>query len=127
MNLRPIVTMLEDAGLGAAGRTIFVNMMPAECEDGILVRQYFGGTKIDHELPGYRKTTFMLICRSKDYERAETLIEQAVTALTIKEETERDGIVWKFMRPDTEPFVYPLSVGGLLEFQVNIDAAYVLV
>lgn len=125
MNLTAVATILEDAGVGTIGKSIFINMMPPDAP-GILLRQYFGGTRIDHELPGYRKTTFMLIARANEYTEGEALINDAVKALTIEISEEKAGVYWNYMRPETEPFVYAESPGAAIEFQVNIDACYVL-
>lgn len=125
MKLEPIAAMLEAAGIGTVGTDIFVNMAPP-VNPGILLRQYFGGTRLYPELPGYRKTTFMLIARAADYTEGWELCERAVAALTISTEQIAQGVKWKYMRPETEPFVYPASPGAMLEFQVNLDCCYVI-
>jgi hypothetical protein len=128
MSLETIALILEDADCGIRGENIFVNMIPSEVVEGILLRQPFGGFMIDHELPGFRNTSFGLIVRSREYSSGLALIEKATNALSVTGET-----MWgtnmqvKFARPRHEPFVYPLSVGNLFEFITNIDLAYVIV
>jgi hypothetical protein len=124
MKLETIAEMLENASVGVAGSDIFINMIPAEVTTGILLRQYFTGTKIDHELPGMRKTSFFVIARSPDYLTAKGLAESAVAALHLRYETEVGTTHFKYMRPRTEPFVYAPSPGQLVEFSVVIDCCY---
>lgn len=126
IHLEKVAAMIEDRGVASIGRDLFVNSIPAEA-NGVLLRQYFGGTKIDHYLPGYRKTSYMLIVRAVEYAAALELINAAVAAVTFERDTEIDGVVFKFMRPDMEPFPYAFSPGDRIEFVVNIDCCYVVV
>jgi hypothetical protein len=126
MNLESVAEMLEDAEVGIQGTDIFVEFIPASCSQGILLRQPFGGTQIDYDLPGYRKTSFMLIARAKTYSAGKTLIDNAVAALTVDNE-EVTNMHINYMRPQTDPFFYAPSAGGNVEFVVHIDACYVIV
>ena len=65
MNLMPLITLLQTSGLGVPGQTIFLNMMPAEADSAILLRNPLSGTKIDYELPDYYRSQFQLIVRGK--------------------------------------------------------------
>lgn len=127
MILEAVAAMLEDAGIGTTGKDIFVHTIPAGPTPAILLRQHPGGTMIDHYLPTYRKTTFMLIVRAREHTVGLDLINQAVSAITLTTEQTLQGILWKYMRPENEPYIYPTSVGGNIEFEVNIDACYVIV
>lgn len=124
MSLEVIAEMLEGAGVGVQGVDIFINMVPAEATTSILLRDYFAGAKIDHELPGLRKHPFFVIVRSPDYVRAKELIDTAVKALWIRYETEFNGVHFKYMRPRAEPFPYAPSPAQLVEFHVVFDACY---
>ena len=64
MNLVPIAQLIEDAGLAKSGTDLFLHSFPAEIETGVLVRSPLGGTKVDYELPEYRKTSFQIIVRT---------------------------------------------------------------
>lgn len=124
MKLEPMAERLESEGLGSQGDDIFINFMPAE-KTGLLLRYPFGGVMIDHDLPGYRKGSFQLIARGKDYETALELINQAIAALEM-EEADLTGLRVKYMRPRHDPFTFPTSVGNNVEFLVNIDVCYVI-
>lgn len=123
MNLMPLAQKLEDDGLGLMGTSIFINMIPAECPQGILLRNRLQGTPINYELPGYYKTKFQLIVRAQSYDAGETLIAEAFASLTMSERALGDVTV-RFMRPSTLPVVFPLSKGNLLEFAADFEVVY---
>lgn len=123
MNLLPIAQKLEADGLGVLAETIYVNTIPVESPQGILLRGKLQGTKIDHELPGYYKTQFQLIVRAATYTVGETLIKQVIQALTVNDR-QVGSIFVRYMRPVTKPVVFPLSKGNLLEFAADFDVAF---
>ena len=124
MNLEGVAAILEAGKVAVSGKNMFINFMPTEYE-GILLRHPFGGTPIDHELPGYRSTSFMLIVRMKNYSQARDIMTKAVNAVTL-EGVEAGGMQINYMRPRAEPLVYQPSAGGLVEMITNIDCSYVL-
>ncbi len=124
MNLEAIAQILHDERVAIIGKSIFIQHMPAE-HYGILLRQPFGGTPIDHELPGYRNTHFMLAVRAATYKEGKVLIDAALAALTFDQPREVNGTHFYYCRPKNEPLFYPTTLGGNVEFLVNIDAAYV--
>lgn len=125
MNLEAIAARLEAQSLGVRGTSIYIHFMPADAT-GILLRDPTSGTKIDYELPGYRKTSFQLIVRNKAFVEGKTLINAAAAALTLGEAL-LPNMAIKYMRPTHEPISFPLSAGNNNEFVVNIDACYVIV
>lgn len=127
MSLEAIAAILEDAGLGIMGSSIFVHNIPASATNGILIRQLRGGAIIDPELPGWRRWTFMMIVRATELNTGMDLMRQAVEALSSENEHVEQDLLWKYRRPESEPMVYPLSSGANYELQVNIDACYVIV
>lgn len=126
MNLMPLADLLESAKHGVKGETIFLNMMPAQAENAILLRSPLTGTPIDYELPGYYRAEFQLIVRGRDYAQAEALIKQSVTTLTLVD-APAGPFYFNYCRPRTEPVSFPLSDGNLVEFAVNFDASFVKV
>jgi len=123
MNLMPLANLIESAGLGVKGDTLFLNMLPAEVESGILLRSPLQGTPIDYELPGYYRSEFRLIVRGRDYVAADTLIGNVVTTLTLTNQT-ADTMRFNFCRPKTKPVSFPLSDGNLYEFAVDFEASF---
>ena len=124
MNLKPLIERLVERKVGTPGRTLFINMIPADATRGVLLRNPLVGTKINYELPGYYKTEFQLIARAGSYEVGEALIEKAIAALTIGHGERLGNYVFRYSRPQTEPSAYPLSKGNLLEFAVDFDVAF---
>lgn len=123
MNMLPIANKLELEYLGVQGETLFINFMPMECKQGILLRSPLSGTEIDAELPGYYKTQFMLIVRGHDYIAANTLMESCMRTLTMYEQ-DLDDIYVKYMRPSTLPVTFPVSDGNFYELKVEFSIAY---
>lgn len=125
MNLLPIANRLEEQGIGINGRTIFVNFMPAEVTEGILLRDYFGGTEIDHELPKFYKPSYMIIVRTADTAAGLELMKAAVAALTFSMPEEIEESTYRYMRPRALPFAYPPSPGQNIEIAVNMDCCFI--
>lgn len=123
MNLMPVAQKLEDDGFGVMGTSIFINMIPIECPEGILLRNKLSGTIVDYELPGYYKTTFQLIVRTQDYAAGDTLIEGICEKLTLNNKM-LGAMRFIYMRPITLPVVFPLSKGNLLEFAADFGVAF---
>ncbi|MPQ56301.1 minor capsid protein [Duganella sp. FT27W] len=126
MNLLPLAAILSSAKLGIEGETLFVDMMPADAGNAVLLRNPLTGTKINHELPGYFKTEFQVIVRATlgGYGEGLALMEQVVEAFTM-EETAVANMHFNYCRPRTTPVVFPLSEGNILEFNVMFDCCFV--
>ena len=124
MNLKPLIDRLVELEVGLPGRTLFINMIPAEATRCVLLRNPLVGTKINYELPGFYKTKFQLIARAGNYEAGEALAEKAIEALTMGHGTRVGNYVIRHCRPLTHPSAYPLSKGNLLEFAVDFDVAF---
>ena len=122
----PLLNILQDAGLGVSGSTLFLNMLPSEATQGILLRNPLRGTDIDYELIDYYKTQFQLIVRTTGDKLidGEMEIRAVLKALTINERQVEDHY-FKYCRPHTEPVVFPISKGNLIEFNVMFDCCFV--
>lgn len=122
MNLIPLVEHLQAKKIGTMGKTLYVNMLPIGVPQAVLLRNSLTGTEIDHELPGYSKTQFQAIVRAPSYPQGEQLMEKLTTALTLSDE-KLGQYHFNYCRPRTEPVVFPLSEGNLLEFSVYFDVS----
>lgn len=123
MNLFAMLDILESKGLGVKEESLFISMMPAGVNKAIMLRDPLTGTVIDHELPGYYRTTFQMIIRATGHAEGETRAKAAVSELTFEEETVA-GMYFRYCRPETLPVVYPLSDGNLLEFSVKMCVCF---
>lgn len=122
MNLMPLAQRLESDALGLIAKSIFVNMMPFSCPEGILLKNKLQGTEIDYELPKYFRTGFQVITRSANYQTAEAMMENVFASLTMVEET-LGTVHYIYCRPITQPIAFPLSEGNLIEFSTHFDVA----
>lgn len=127
MNLLHVAQFLEQAGVGSVGKDIFSNFIPATVKKGVLIRQGFGGFKIDPYVPTEREGSLMVISRGPDYLEAEALCKQVVNALEAAAPDALPDILLKVVKARGEPFPYAPSAGGLTEFVVHIDVAYGIV
>lgn len=125
MNLIPIAARLEEQGVATVGQTVFINFMPSEVSLGILLRDYFGGTRVIPELPGYYKASYMMVVRCVDMDAGLELMSQAVLALTLTVGEELSGHTFKYMRPRNLPFTYAPSPGQNIEIAVNMDCCFI--
>ena len=126
MKLMLLADLLEESGIGTKGKDIFVNMMPPEAMNAVLLKNRLTGVKIDHELPGYYQSKFAVVIRGSDYSLEEEggLIDQVMAALTFSA-TALDGVYVNYIRPMYHPVVFPLSAGSILEWNVEFEACYV--
>ena len=124
MDLLPIANKLEALNLGVTGKTLFINFMPMECKQGMMLRSPLSGSKIDHELPGFYKTEFSVIARSHQFVTAENMVKSTMSALKVYDQQVGDIFV-KYMRPRTLPVAFPVSEGNFYEVQVVFEIAYV--
>lgn len=123
MNLHPIAEYIEQNNIGKLGKTLFINMMPIDLNLGILIRNTLTGTKIDYELEDYFDARFQLIVRADTYPKGDELMQQVIDLLNFKNQ-QLGNMHFNFIRPRTEPVVYPLSEGNLLEFSVDFHVNF---
>lgn len=124
MNLFPLVQRLQDMEVGVMGKSLFINMIPADAPQGVLLRTSLSGTRINYELPGFYRASFKIIARSGGYEVGEALITKAIEALTLGHGEQVGGYVYRYCRPVAHPAAYPLSKGNLIEFSTDFDVAF---
>lgn len=126
MNLNSIADYIELGGIGQKGKSIFIGEMPLEATRGVLLMDTYSGTKIDHELPGWRDTGFRLAVRSADYEDGLSLAQQVSDRLTIMRQTAMPPITMRQCLPVNDPLPYKRSKGsGMWEFEVDFECVYI--
>ena len=129
MKLNSISDYLADNDVGVAGKTLFVQDLPAGAgSPALMIKNSLDGTPIDYELPGYRKAKFQAIvrCKANKFVDGEALADLVSSVLTLSEKRIGD-MNFKFIRPINEPVAYQLSDGANYEFSVNFLAVYVIV
>lgn len=125
MNLEALAGLIQQAGLGVPGQSLFVEHLPETVKQGVLLIGPSTGTRIDYEVIGYYKTNFQVIVRAPNYLAGDQLSKQIMNALTVAKHEIAPGYFVNYMRPRHEPVVYPISEGGHLEFSVNYDVCYI--
>ncbi|HEO0817036.1 minor capsid protein [Acinetobacter baumannii] len=123
MNLLPLATELQTKKIGTMGKTVFINMLPIDVPLGVLLRNSLSGTEIDYELPGYFRTEFQVIVRAGSYPAGEALMDKVFNTLTLNDR-QLGNMHFNYIRPRTEPVVFPLSDGNLLEFSAYFDVSF---
>lgn len=128
MDLESIAQHLSAADVGVRiegfDRNIFIHQMPSIVKRGVLIRGPQSAVMIDHELPGYFKTSFQVIVRSDDHRRGQELAEAVSNALTIRLEQMIGQMKVRQIYPKHLPLVYPTSEGDRLEWSINFFAAF---
>lgn len=119
------INLIDNAGLGQSGKTLFKHQMPAECERGILLRFPLEGVKYDMELPGYHDFDLEVIVRAKEISDGEMFAEQVVDVLKTNRRrtfnnlaTGLPELLVNFMAPRTLPIGFPRLEGNGREWSV---------
>ena len=67
INLEALLKKMSDKRVGVIGKSLFIHNMPTECELGVMLKGELAGARVNYELPGYQKSMFNVVARSKDY------------------------------------------------------------
>jgi hypothetical protein len=127
MNIEAVAVYMEMSGLGRRGQSVFVTEMPSECREGVLMINRYSGSRIDHELPGWRDTGFRAVVRSPEYSRGYAMAERVGKLLTIHQDVVMGGVILvKQCLPMNDPLPYRRSDGGFWEFEVDVECIYII-
>lgn len=124
MNLMPLANHLQAKGVGKQGTDLFINMLPAECNNGVLLRSPLTGVAVNYYLPGFHKGRFQIIARAHQYSDAYNTMDKALKELTIKTDTQLDDMLIRYSRPEHLPVAFPLSNGNFIEFNVWMSICF---
>lgn len=124
IDFQALVERLEQLGCGKVGQDIFIDTLPLDAPKGIVLRSSISGDEIDHYLPGFMKATFRLIARASNHAEGQSILSKAINALWIEQPVELGAMNVRSCRPITTPMIFPLSVGNLREFSVNMKIIY---
>jgi hypothetical protein len=131
MNLNHIADAIDALDLGV---TTYIDAMPADESTAILVRAPLQGIPVDHNLPGYYKTSIQVIVRAQKHDRGDALAKAVTDALTTHQRKVYPAdparylptITLNHMLPETLPIKYPRSDGNGIEWSINFTVAYVM-
>ena len=118
-----IASFLEQNSVGTLGVSIFVNTMPLECNEGILLRPEYSGFKYDWEIPGFFMGRVRVIARSANYDNSIQLIENVLAVLP-QYETTIGTTYFRYIRPFQKPQTFPVTQANLFETMFDLDICY---
>jgi hypothetical protein len=131
--MEQLALMLEQAGLGRRGETIFVHFMPAEVGSGIVLLDSLSGREIDYAgLPELRRFEFQAIIRDPKPLSARLKAQSVIDAITMLPAWREIPAINRdipaarvlYIRPRHAPIIYPRAdAGDGYEASVNFDAA----
>ena len=132
MRVEPILQLLANNGFGTIGVDLFAYYLSPEVMTAIAVMPSLAATKIDYELRGWRKNDgLQIIVRGPDISAVIPRAYAVAAALEIETETllpsTGPGVpnyLVRFMRPVTEPIVYPQEPSGMWEASLNFLITY---
>ncbi len=129
MNLDAICQIIEDAGLGTLGESLFQHHMPETATQGLVLRLPLEGVPINHYIPGFRRGSFQVIVRDDRFAEGQAVAERVFDLLTLHRRDFQDAQGKLYFRilqclPRTEPIVYPRMGSNLTEWSINFDVAY---
>ena len=123
MKLENVAEYLREQGYGTIGIDLFAHRMPEEVNVGVLLTSPLTGVMIDHEMPGYYKSNFLMVIRHREIDTGLSLAETLSNVLSLQEQKLGDVVV-NFIRPRFKPVVFPSSQGDNFEASVGFDASY---
>lgn len=127
LGMEQIVTVLQAAGLGTPGVSLFAYKMPPSVTQGIVVLNPLAGGDIDWDLPGYLKGSFQTIIRAAKIPDGRALALRVSDALswmaprTLPANAGVPLVIVKRCLPRHTPIGFPRSDNDLVEFSVNYD------
>lgn len=122
-----LAELLEGEGFGSIGTNIFINNVPFEVTEAIMVRPPMSGFRIDQELPGYFKSTFCVVLRTAgDLGLLEDKALEVSESLTMYEQDIGTEFHINYMRPLQLPYSYPITKGELVECKVDFEFSVVI-
>lgn len=123
MNITALVQHLQAKGIGTPGHDLFAYHLPDSVDRAVLVLDDLSGSQKDHELPGLHRGKVQVIVRHTAHAEGIALTKRVSDALTVSNAT-IDNMDIRYLRPRSEPIVYPFSKGDHLEFSVTFDTVY---
>lgn len=125
-DIEKIALYIQNNGYGTVGVNIFNYSMPAEVQEGIMLKVPLQGVPIDPYLPEYYKTPFQIIVRSKDEIIGKNLADNILTLFHNMERVDFDGFRINQMIADSLPIRYPRSDSNCIEWSLNFNVNYVI-
>jgi hypothetical protein len=122
MLLAGIAAVLQGAGLGTPGQSLFVGAMPLHAAPAVQLVMILAGAS-EYELAEVRRSDFQAVCRAADYPSAVNLAESVRRALTL-DRKDLASIAIFACRPFTDPFPIGREEGSYVHMGVNFTTTW---
>ena len=117
IHLLRMADLIEACGAAKQGDDLFLFTMPADVQNGVMIRGPLTGDPIDPEQPDFYSSEFLVIVRGGDGEAAGATALEISKALTIRRK--QSGAIWiTECRPRTRPIAYPRNDAGTVEWGI---------
>lgn len=133
MRIDLLANQLASQGVGIIGKTIFAHYMPAECEQGVLIKLPIGGIEHDNYMPGFYKSRIQAIVRAQSESKGEKLSDKVIQALVHKQTKDyfdqpgsKFAMRINYLLQDQLPIRYPRLDGNGIEWSLNFLTSFVL-
>lgn len=132
MRIDIIEKILQDAGVGAPGESMFSHQIPADMRQGIMLKMPLDGFTVDNYLPGFYKGSFQVIVRATTSAEGEAKCREVIKALVRNQSQDFYDAPGKLaMRIDMLildklPIRYPRQESNAIEWSINFNVVFVL-
>lgn len=119
--LKVFAQIIADKGVATLGQDLFVGYMPPEIDIGVAILGTIMPRRIDWNMPPFRKDVFQVVVRHIDCVNGFGYCDRIKNALTITEETKRDGIKINYIHARHHPIMFPRLDSDNFEFSINYN------
>ena len=105
---------------------VYVNRMPEDDSNGILLYNRLPASRIEPTIPQYLRTRFIVVCRGTDslstIQKAH-LVSESLKLTDVVQSI--NGVTFIELYAEASPEVYPRSLGDFVEVGLTVRAAYI--
>lgn len=112
---------IEDAGVAVSGRDLFIGEVPLNLNIGVVLLNNVLPRRIQWDIPTFRQDTFQVVVRHIDDVDGFVYCDRVSKALTVVQETKRNGIKINYIYPKHHPIMFPRLDSNNFEFSINYN------
>lgn len=113
-HLIQLANMIQAAGLGVIGQTIFIGTIPADVKSGVMLRDPMIGVEIDKGMSGFYSADITVIVRDPEVQAGYAKAESISAVLDVAN-VDAPEIFISWLHPATKPISYPRGDANDLE------------
>jgi hypothetical protein len=122
--LQAIADKLIADSLGVAGANLFIDSMPAQVVEGILVASKTP-IQIHPYVEKYRKGQIQLIARGSSEDSVRSVLESVISALAVNGRETLGAVTFLRVWPAHDPLIYSRTDADIVEGSVNFDVVFI--